>query len=272
MSPESRVESAELIAGVSDLPRHEVERLLGKATGLSRTELVLGVPVAADDVATFEAFVQRRRSGEPLQYIEERIPFGPIEVSVDARVLIPRPETEQLFEVAADAVTEPRVIVDLCTGSGNLALALKHDFPDAVVYATDSSEDAVAVARANAAEAGLDVTVLHGDLFDPLPQHLRGRVDLLVANPPYVSEAELGELPAEVRDHEPRAALVAGPTGDEVVARIAAAAPDWLCAGGVVVCEISEFRADAATTLFEPLGGEVRRDLSGKERFVVASR
>lgn len=264
--------SSELLDSVADLPRHELERLLAKATALSRTQLILGVPVTDDDAATFHALVERRRSGEPLQYIEERIPFGPIQVSVDARVLIPRPETEQLFELAAGAVRAPRVIVDLCTGSGNLAIALKHEFPDAVVYATDTSEDAVAVARANAASAGFDVTVLHGDLFGPLPEHLRGRVDLLVANPPYVSAAELEGLPAEVREHEPTSALVAGPTGDEVLARIARGAPDWLAPGGIVTCEISEFRGAAAAELFAGLGGAVQRDLAGKERFLVASR
>jgi release factor glutamine methyltransferase len=268
----SPVESTDLISSIGDLPRHEVERLLIKATGLTRTELLLGATVSDAEAAEFADLVERRRGGEPLQYIEGRIPFGPIEVSVDRRVLIPRPETEQLFEVAAGAVTEPRVIVDLCTGSGNLAIALKHEFPDAVVYATDCSEDAVAVARANAAAAGLDVTVLHGDLFEPLPPHLRGRVDLLVANPPYVSEAELAGLPAEVRAHEPHTALIAGPTGDEVVARIAGEVAEWLCPDGVVVCEISEFRGAAAAELFAALGGGVRHDLSGKERFVVASR
>jgi release factor glutamine methyltransferase len=271
-SPGSRVVSTDLLAAVSDLPRHEVERLLGKATGLSRTELLLGATVAGGDAALLADPIERRRRGEPLQYIEERVPFGPIEVDVDPRVLIPRPETEQLFELAASTVEEPRVIVDLCTGSGNLALALKHEFSDAVVYATDRSADAVAVARANAASAGLDVTVLQGDLFDPLPPHLRGHVDLVIANPPYVSEAELPGLPAEVRDHEPRSAIVAGPTGDEVVAAIAEQAPDWLAPGGVVACEISEFRGGSAARLFAPLHGVVQRDLAGKERFVVAAR
>lgn len=261
--------SSELVDSVTDLPRHEVERLVGKATGRSRTEVLLGVPVSGEESEAFTVLVERRRSGEPLQYIEGRIPFGPVEVSVDPRVLIPRPETEQLYELAVSAVDAPRVIVDLCTGSGNLALALKHDFPDAVVYATDLSDEAVAVARSNAASAGLDVTVLHGDLFEPLPPHLRGRVDLLVANPPYVADAELEALPDEIKDHEPRGALVAGPTGDEVVTAIATEATEWLAPGGVVVCEISEFRGGVAAALFAPLGGTVHRDLSGKERFVV---
>lgn len=263
--------STELLDSVSDLPRHEVERLLGKATKRPRTDLLLGVAVDDSEHRTFAALVERRRKGEPLQYLEERIPFGPIEVSVDPRVLIPRPETEQLFELAVETAREPRVIVDLCTGSGNLALALKHTFPEAVVYATDRSPDAAAVAEANVREAGLDVTVLTGDLFDPVPQHLRGRVDLIVANPPYLADREVEGLPVDVRDHEPRTALVAGPTGDEVLAAIATQAPEWLSPGGMILCEISEFRGGAALELFSVLDGAVEKDLAGKDRFVFAS-
>ena len=263
--------SADLIDSVEDLPRHEVERLLGKATGRPRTDLLLGVPVEQPERATFEALVDRRRGGEPLQYIEERIPFGPIDVSVDPRVLIPRPETEQLFELAVDTVVDPQVIVDLCTGSGNLALALKHTFPDAVVYATDRSPDAVVVAAANVREAGLDVVVLEGDLYEPVPEHLVGRVDLIVANPPYLAEDELAGLPVDVRDHEPTLALVAGTTGDEVLAAIAGEASRWLAPGGTIICEISEFHGDEMVELFAPLSGRVEKDLAGKDRFVIGT-
>ncbi len=190
-------------------------------------------------------------------------------MTVDRRGLIPRPETEQLFALAVDAVVEPQVIVDLGTGSGNLALALKHTFPDAVVYATEISSGAARLARENARNANLDVTVLDGDLFDPIPEHLRGNVDLIVSNPPYLAEAEIAALPADVRDYEPRIALVAGPSGDEVVAVIASEAPGWLAPGGTIVCEISEFRGPAMEELFAPLDGEVCKDLAGKDRFVI---
>jgi release factor glutamine methyltransferase len=265
------VNSVDLIASVSDLPRHEAERLLCKATGRPRTDLLLGIDVDNDARATFETLVERRRTGEPLQYIEERIPFGPVEVSVDPRVLIPRPETEQLFEIACGAVADPKVIVDLCTGSGNLALALKHTFPDAAVYATDRSPDAIVVAQANARDADLDINVLEGDLFDPVPDHLRGRVDLIVANPPYVSEAEFAELPAEVRDHEPKMALVAGASGTEVLTAIADEAPEWLAPGGTIVCEISEFHGPETAARFAPLNGRIQVDIGGRDRFVVGN-
>lgn len=263
--------SLDILESTIDLPRYEVERLLGKATERTRTDLLLGVSVDDDQFEAFKRLLARRRAGEPLQYLEEQIPFGPIEVMVNPSVLIPRPETEQLFELATHRATEPMVIVDLCTGSGNLALALKHTFPEAVVYATDVSAEAAAVAEQNARDAGLDVTVLEGDLFAPLPDHLQGRVDLIVANPPYLAEDELADLPADVRDHEPTVALVAGPNGDEVLAAIAVEAPLWLAPGGTIVCEISEFHGEEMAGLFSALGGSIEKDLSGKDRFVVGS-
>ena len=261
--------SLDLLRSVPDLADHEVRRLLAVASGRHWTELLLGVELTTGEVEAFRALVEKRRSGEPLQYIEGVVPFGPIEVAVDRRVLIPRPETEQLFELACDAVEAPQVIVDLCTGSGNLALALKHTFRTAAVYATDLSGDAIDVARYNAAEAGLDVTFLDGDLFEPLPEHLRGRVDLIVSNPPYIAESEVPDLPADVRDHEPHMALVAGPAGDEVLRRIAADAPGWLKPGGTIICEISEFHAPEVAGHFADLDGAIEMDLSGKERFVI---
>lgn len=263
--------SSDLLRSVSDLPDHEVRRLLETATGRRWTELLLGVEITTEEVEAFHGLVDRRRSGEPLQYIEGTASFGPIEVAVDPRVLIPRPETEQLYEIACDAVEDPLVIVDLCMGSGNLALALKHTFPAATIYATDTSPGAVDLARENAREAGLDVAVLLGDLFDPLPDSLRGTVDLIVSNPPYLAEVELADLPIDVRDHEPTMALVAGPVGDEVLARIADAAAEWLRPGGAVVCEISEFHGPAVADHFASLGGEIRRDRSDKERFVIGA-
>ena len=261
--------SSELLRSTTDLPDHEVRRLLVAATGRHWTELILGVDLESAEVERFNALVERRRSDEPLQYIEGVAAFGPIEVSVDPRVLIPRPETEQLFEIACALVGNPRVIVDLCTGSGNLALALKATFPTATVYGVDLSKDAVDVARANARAAGLDVTVFQGDLFEPLPTNLAGKVDLVVSNPPYVAEHERDDLPADVREHEPIRALVAGPVGDEVLARIAAEAPQWLAPGGIIACEISEFLGPTVAEHFSALSGEIRIDLSGKERFVI---
>ncbi len=244
--------------GASGLPQHEARRLA----------------VVAEDEQHFRRLAERRLDGEPLQYLEGTVQFGPLELAIDHRALVPRPETEGLWEMAVAALGDAgpgTVIVDLCTGSGNLALALKHAFPRAQVYGTDASEAALSLAKENSARTGLDVPFLHGDLFDPLPRKLMGRVDLLVANPPYVAEAAYPSLPADVR-REPPEALVAGPDGTEVIARIGAEAPWWLAVGGWVFCEIGETQGPDAMGLFGGLDREVRQDLTGRDRYLVGRK
>lgn len=253
------------------LPEHEAIRLVMAATGRTRTDVILGFVLTHGEADRYRSFVARRLKDEPLQYIEGTVDFGAVELEVDDRVLVPRPETEYMLEQAIALVRSPRVIVDLCTGSGNLALALASEFPKASVYAVDLSPEAAAVAETNASRNGLDVDVLVGDLFDPLPGSLMGHIDLLVANPPYLAEREVADLPRDVLK-EPRMALVSGVRGDEVVARIAHGATTWLAPGGVVVCEISEFSPQRSGTHFEHLDGEVHRDLTGRERFVTGHR
>ncbi len=254
------------------LPDHEVVRLGETATGRSRGELLRDPSMSAAEEARFERLVRRRLEGEPLQYLEGTVAFGPLGLLADPRALIPRPETEQLWDLVVQRVdAPPRVVVDLCTGSGNLALACKWAWPAATVYATDLSTDAVALARENSVGTGLAVTVLEGDLFGPLPADLAGTVDVLVANPPYLAEAELATLPPEVRNHEPHAALVAGPMGTEILARIAAEAPRWLRPGALVACEISEFHPREAARLFVSYDAVVEQDLTGRPRFVIGT-
>lgn len=257
------------------LPAHELDRLRTAATGRSRAALVRDPALTAAEQGRLDALVARRLAGEPLQYLEGTIPFGPIDVAVDRRALIPRPETEQVWEtaVACLRVAGPgTVIADLGTGSGVLALALKHAFPEARVIAVDDSPEALELARENAAAAGLGVEFLEGDLFGPIDPALRGRIDLVVSNPPYVAEGEWPGLPGEVRDHEPRRALVAGSQGTEVLGRIAAEAYWWLGVGGWVVCEIGETQGPAVLELFGTYDREVRRDLAGRDRILVARR
>lgn len=238
---------------MSAIPPHELRRLEAVATHKQ--------PI--------DALVARRLAGEPLQYIEGTAPFGPLDLLVDSRVLVPRPETEGLFEIASRMVRNPEAIVDLCTGSGALALALKHRFPTASVFATDVSADAIEVAYYNRNKLGLNVYLAVGDLFDPLPAALLGEVDLVVANPPYVSEAEFEFLPIDVQQ-EPRVALVAGPTGLEVIERIGTTVSDWLRPGGVVAMEIGETQGVQASACMKRLPAVVRTDLSGRDRYVVA--
>ncbi len=235
------------------IPDHEKKRL----------EAVAGPERPLDEL------IARRAAGEPLQYIEGSAAFGPIEVAVDSRVLIPRPETEGLYELATSMVRKPEVIVDLCTGSGALALALKKEYPSAAVFGTDISPEAIEVATDNREATGLQVYLAEGDLFDPLPAAILGSVDLIVANPPYVAEVDFADLPRDVQN-EPRIALVAGPSGLEVIQAIGAAAEVWLRPGGVVVCEIGEKQGVSATSSFVDLPAVVRQDISGRDRYVVA--
>ncbi|MEE8405765.1 MAG: peptide chain release factor N(5)-glutamine methyltransferase, partial [Acidimicrobiia bacterium] len=235
------------------IPEHELSRLEALAS--------------ADQ--PLEKLIERRKNGEPLQYIEGSAAFGPLEITVDDRVLVPRPETEGLFEIASRMVRHPEVILDLCTGSGALALALKNEFPGASVFATDVSEDAIDVALTNRHATGLDIYLTVGDLFDPLPASLLGEVDLVVANPPYVSDVDFLTLPEDVQ-REPKVALVSGPTGLEVIQRIGASVAEWLRPGGVVVCEIGESQSVSASSCFTDLPAVVRQDMAGRDRYVVA--
>ena len=235
------------------LPAHERRRL----------EALAGVD--------HETLAQRRLSGEPLQYLEGTAPFGDVDLHVDPRVLVPRPETEGLVEVAASLAGPPGVVVDLGTGSGAIAIALARRFPHAEVHAGDVEAGAVEVARRNVAAFAPGVQLHEGDLFSALPGKLRGKVDLLVSNPPYVAEAEWDALPVDVRC-EPRSALVAGPTGTEVLERIAGEAGEWMGPVGRVVCEIGELQSEVAGA-FSHLGRvSVRRDLTGRPRYVVVER
>lgn len=238
---------------MDSIPEHELSRLEAVAS--------------ADQ--PLEKLIERRKNGEPLQYIEGSAAFGPLELRVDDRVLVPRPETEGLFDIASRMVRHPEVILDLCTGSGALALALKNEFPGASVFATDVSEDAIDVALTNRHATRLDIYLAVGDLFDPLPASLLGEVDLVVANPPYVSDVDFLTLPEDVQ-REPKVALVSGPTGLEVIQRIGASAAEWLRPGGVVICEIGESQGVSASSCFTDLPAVVRQDMAGRDRYVVA--
>jgi len=243
---------------VHAIPRHEYERLAALAAGVE-----------------LEALVGRRLAGEPLQYLERSIPFGSIELAVDRRVLIPRPETEFLWEQAAAALGEAgpgTVIVDLGTGSGALALALKHRFPAARVIATDTNSEALDLASSNADALGLAVEFKQGDLFEAVPSEVYERIDLLVANPPYVQQAEWEHLPDDVR-REPRSALIAGATGTEIIDRIAEGTYWWLGTGGWLFCEIGETQGAHALEVFGRwLDTDLRRDLAGRDRILVARK
>jgi release factor glutamine methyltransferase len=240
-------------------------------------------PATADGRARLDSLAERRLAGEPLQYVLGRWSFRELDLLVDSRVLIPRPETEVVAEVALAearwAGPIPVIVADLGTGSGALALALAAELDDAEVWATDVSPAALEVARANLAAIGpaaaSRVHFAEGMWYEALPALLRGRLRVIVSNPPYVAEAEFADLPAEVRDHEPPGALVAGPTGRECLEHLVDGGLDWLEPGGALVLELAPDQARLMAAAAEATGYEsvaVHRDLAGRQRVLVARK
>lgn len=260
-----------LLAEVSSCPGHEARRLLLAAVDKDSGWLIGNPTVPPQAADIFRQMVARRERGEPLQHIEGTVQFGPLVLRSDSRALIPRPETERLWELSVELIrgSAAPVIIDVCTGSGNLALALKHTFPTARVIGIDISPRALVLAQENAAITGLDVEFLEGDLFSALPRELHRNAALVISNPPYVTVAELEDLPADVRDYEPTHALVSGPAGTEILARIALEAIDWLGPGGVIACEIGETQADQCVDLFAQYNPRVEKDLAGRPRYIL---
>ncbi|MGI8806330.1 MAG: peptide chain release factor N(5)-glutamine methyltransferase [Acidimicrobiales bacterium] len=264
----------------AELGAREAWFVLERASGLDRAGLVprLAEPVPARIVDFVDGMVARRRRGEPLQYVLGLWSFRQLELVVDRRVLIPRPETEMVVEVALTELrrlgAEQPLVVDLGTGSGAIAISMALEAPASRVWGTDRSEEALAVARANLAGMGgrvaTRVRLATGDWFDALPRELRGQVDLVIANPPYVGDDEV--LPPEVADWEPPGALFAGPSGLEAVAEILDGAPAWLRRPGAVVIEIAPHQGDPAVALASRAGFtevHVGADLAGRPRALV---
>ncbi len=265
-----------------DDAHQEVHWIIERASGRGAADQAATLDEVAPErqVAAVEAMVARREAGEPLQYVLGRWGFRTLDLLVDRRVLIPRPETEVVAGLAIDALARlgrPGVAVDLGAGSGAIALAIAAErWPDVEVWATESSPDALAVARANLAGLGRRagvVRLVEGDWFAPLPGELRGRVDVVVSNPPYVADGD--DLPDEVALWEPVGALRGGPDGLDHVRRIVAEAPAWLADGGVLVVEIGETQGATVLGLARGAGfGEahVEPDLAGRDRALVARR
>jgi release factor glutamine methyltransferase len=274
----------ELLAyGEGELAAIDARRIVEAASGWEGAEHGLHLDDQPTERTTrrFLDMVERRRQGEPLQYVIGSWGFRRLDLFVDRRVLIPRPETEQVAGAALgelDRLASGRrlVAVDLGTGSGAIALALAAERRQVHVWATDQSEDALAVARANLAGLGRDgtrVRLAAGDWWSALPDDLRGGIAVAVANPPYVAESEIDGLPPEVAVWEPTDALVAGPTGLEAIETIVAGAPPWLSRPGAVVIEHAPHQSEAVAALARRAGFaevETRRDLAGRDRMVVA--
>jgi release factor glutamine methyltransferase len=253
-------------AGV-DTPRLDAELLLAEATGTDRGALMVhdADPVHPTAARRFGAMVRRRLAREPVAYILGRKGFRQLELAVDSRVLIPRPETELLVDVAMEM--QPGSALDVGTGSGAVALAVADELPTAIVLATDMSTDALDVARANAARLGLSDRVT----FAPGTLPKSERFDLLLANLPYVSEGEWGTLAPEITRYEPRGALVAGASGLEAIEALLNELAGDPVADAIAV-EVGAGQALRVGELMRAAGFghvEVRQDLAGIDRVVV---
>jgi release factor glutamine methyltransferase len=259
-------------------PRLDAELLIGHALGLPRMQLYMQFErlLTEAELEKIRPVVKRRAQREPLQYILGEVEFFHVRLKVDRRALIPRPETEQLCELITQLQSNPpETIMDLGTGSGALALALAAFYREASVTAIDASDEALDLARENAAALGLAgrMRFLRSDWYTALDP--AERFDLIVANPPYLSHAEADATTLEVRGHEPLVALSPGPTGTEALARIVEGAPRFLRENGLLALETgidqhATLREWAAAAGFGRV--ESRRDFSGRDRHLLAWR
>ncbi len=270
-------------AGITN-SRLDAELLLCHTLGKDRAWLLAHMQEAVDEQhrALFEQAVDRRALREPLQYILGKQEFWGLDFLVTRDVLIPRPETELIIETALTLVPNKDArltILDLCTGSGCIAVSLAKELASARFFASDKSEKALDVARENARRHGTTdrIRFLEGDLFGPLKElDLGGRVDIMVSNPPYVPSEEFSTLQPEVRDHEPRMALLAGQNGTELHQRIIDEAPEFLRSEGALIMEMGMGQAEALVHMMREHGTfdkpDVLKDLAGIERVIVARK
>jgi release factor glutamine methyltransferase len=275
------VRPADVLRRASDyLDRHGVESPRATAEALLMT--VLGIDRAGvyartrgldtREARTFGRALCLRCTGTPLQHLTGEQAFCRISLEVRPGVFVPRPETEVLVGLALaeiEALSSP-VVVDVGTGTGAVALSVKHERSDATVFATDLSAEAVALARSNGSRLRLDVTVLEGDLLDPLPEGLVGRVDAVISNPPYIDRDVYDDLPAEVRA-DPELALLGGV---ELVDRLATEAARWLRPGGLLALEIADTQGTEVVRVLEGRFRDLRvePDLTGRDRVLLGRR
>ena len=270
-------------AGITNA-RLDAEVLLSHIIMKDRVWLITHRDDVLDDnhQREFADVIQRRTRREPLQHIIGNQEFWGLEFIVSPDVLIPRPETEFIIEAALAIVQDrnkPVRIIDLCTGSGCIAVSLAKELTAARVIATDASEKALAVARENTRRHGVSehIRFLLGDLFEPLEElDIRGQIDIIVSNPPYVQAGDLSTLQPEVRDYEPEMALIAGPKGTEIAKRIIQLSPEYLKKNGALIMEMGLGQAEALTRMVEATGAygdrELLKDLAGIERVIVARK
>ena len=267
-----------------DSPRLSAELLLCHVLGLERIQLYtfFDRTVGTSDLDALHGLVKRAGAHEPVAYLVERCEFYSLSLAITSDCLIPRPETEELVERAVLFLrgrSGPQAVLDLCTGSGCIAAAIAKNVPEAAVTATDVCEAALSVAARNIEALALTerVRLAAGDLFDPVIKGLDAPAfDVIVSNPPYVSIAEYESLDTNVKDYEPRQALLAGADGLNVYRRIAAQVGEFLKPDGALILEIGYTQGAAVRELLESTGlfQQIRidNDLAGHERMVIAQR
>jgi release factor glutamine methyltransferase len=256
-----------------DSPVPTAERLLSHVLATDRARIYARDGLTSREAKLFGRALCRRCAGEPLQHVTGEQAFRRVVVGVRPGVFVPRPETEILVQAALDGLADvpAPVVADVGTGTGAVALAIRDERPDATVFATDLSPEAVTLARENAAALGLEVAVAEGDLLEPLPAALRTRLDAVVCNPPYVALEDRETLPPDVRA-EPELAVFGGV---ELAERLFTEAASWLRPGGLVAVEIEESTASAVVGAAERVGFvdvSVRTDLAGRDRVVAGRR
>jgi release factor glutamine methyltransferase len=258
-------------------PRLDAELLISHVLNVDRVRLYMDLdrPLSSPELAAVKALVVRRRSREPVAYLVGQREFYRREFKVTSAVLIPRPDTETLIERACALLPndQPRRLLDLCTGSGAIAVTLAAERALLSAVATDLSEAALVIAAENARKHGVEarVELRHGDLFDALAEDTR--FDLVVANPPYIRDDELPQLAGELQ-HEPRMALTSGSEGLDVLTRLCAEVDRYVAPGGAILFEIGAGQAQAVAQLLAAnprlTGITTHRDLGGIERVVEA--
>lgn len=258
-------------------PRFTAEILLAHTLQQDRMYLYVHYdqPLESEERGRFKTLILKRIQGTPTQYLTGMQEFWSLGFRVTPAVLIPRPETEHLVELAVElarSFSQP-AILDLGTGSGAIAISLKHELPHAHIYASDLSEAALTIARENAQSllpAGQQMTFFQGDLFAPFPEMT---FDLIASNPPYISESDYAALACEVRDYEPKLALYAGKDGLDIYRRLIAEAHSYLTPQGYILVEIGYGQKDAVAQIFEQHHFHVERivkDYAGIERVIAA--
>lgn len=261
-------------------PWREAELLLIHVLGISRKDLLVNLDrlLSHEEVEIFKNYILRRKDREPLQYIVEKVEFRGLLFKVNRNVLIPRPETELLVEELLKSIKEkPGKVIDLCTGSGCIAISIAKEITGCHIYAVDISEGAIDVAKENAEIHGVKgrIEFFVGDLFGPLDTlGLDGGIDLIVTNPPYISGRDMESLSPEIKKYEPMIAIYGGRDGLNFYRRIIQDAYRYLIPGGLLMMEIGYGQAANIKYLFEKHGGyediTIIHDLAGIERIMKA--